>query len=129
MVHHHNVIAAALLQSGRCNLDAEGRPDLHNPGFDDSPMVIGEHLQLPLDQGLHVLEDVGKVARGSRRIGSQVAFGVLLKLPLSILWRSAGHVPGGTGGVQSILPLLKRITHPDESGPHFQDHLGHLALG
>src|SRR5438132_8994526 len=93
MVHHHNAMAVALLQSGRCNFDAEGRSDLHDPGIDDLPMVIGEHFQLPLDQGLHVLEDVGKVVWRSSWIGSQVAFGVLLKLPPSMFRRTARHVP------------------------------------
>jgi hypothetical protein len=117
------------LQRGRCDFDAVAVPDHYDPGTDDLPFVIREQLQLPLNQQFHVLEDVGKITWRSVRIESHVPFLVLLKLPPPNFGRTAGHVPGGTGGVQAILPLPKRVTHPNEPSPHLQNHLGHLELG
>src|SRR5262245_1825929 len=117
------------LQSGRCDFDAVVVPDHYDPGTDDLPFVIREHSQLPLNQQFHVLEDVGEITWRSARIESQVSFLVLLKLPLSNFGRTAGHVPGRTGGVQTILPFSNRIAHPKEACRHFRDHLGHFALG
>src|ERR1035437_5712126 len=118
-----------LMCSGRYDFDAVLVPDHYHLGTDDLSLVVWEHFQLPLNQGFHVLEDIGKIIRRSRRIESQVSFLVLLKLPPPNFGRSAGHIPCRTGGVQTILPLANRIPHPEETCRHFRDHLGHLAFG
>src|SRR5947209_1942364 len=117
------------LQSGRCDFDAEDIPDLDDPGTDDLTFVIREHLQFPLNQQFNVLDDVVKITWRSGGIEAQVSVLVLLKLLLPNFERSAGHVPGSAGGVQTILPFANRIAHPKEASRHFRDHLGHFALG
>ena len=92
-------------------------------------MVVGEQFQLPLDQQFHVVDNVGKIAWRSDGINLKVTLSVLLKLPRSHFWRSAGHVPGSTGGIQAILPLANRVAHGKKAHRHVRDHLGHLSLG
>src|SRR5437588_532254 len=70
----------ASLQLGRCDLDAVILSDHDDLGTDDLPLIIRKHLQLALDQRLHVLPDVGKIVWRGSRIESLVAFDVLLKL-------------------------------------------------
>src|SRR5580704_9195076 len=106
-----------------------GVPYHYHPGTDDLAFVIREHFQLPLNQRFHVLEDVGEIAWRSCGIEAQVSFLVLLQLPPPNFGRSAGHVPGATGGVQTILPFSKRVAHSEEARRHLRDHLGHFALG
>ena len=108
------------LQSGRRDFDAVDVPDLYDPGTDNLPFVIGKHFQLPLNQQFHVLEDVGEIAWGGSRIEAEVSFLVLLKLPLPDFGRTAGHVPGATGGVQTILPFANRSAHPKEASRRFR---------
>ena len=43
-------------------------------------MVVGEHSQLPLDQGLHVFDDLGEVVWRDGGIEPPIALGVLLEL-------------------------------------------------
>ena len=115
--------------SGRYDFDAVRVPDHYDPGTDDLSLVVWEHCQLSLNQGFHVLEDIGKINRRRRRIELQVYFLELLNLPLPSFGRCAGHIPCGTGGVQAILPLANRIPHPKETCRHVRDHFGHLAFG
>ncbi len=95
------------LQRGRCDFDAIVRPDHHDLGADDLPLVIREHLQLPLHQRLHDLADIGKIAWRDGRVVLPVAFDVLLKLLPSNFGRSAGHVPGATNGGQAADASLR----------------------
>jgi len=125
---HVLTFSEPLRQSSRCDFDAEGVPDHYDPGTDDLPLVIREHFQLPLNQRFQILDDIGKIRRRSPRIETQISLPVLLKLLLPNLWRSAGQIPGGTDGVQTILPLLNRIAHSKKACCHFRDHLGNLAL-
>jgi hypothetical protein len=118
-----------LLKSGCYDFDAEVIPDHDDPGIDDLPMVIREQFQLPLDQRFHDLADTGKIRWGSRGIESQISFHVSLKLLPSNFGRCAGHIPGGTGGVQTIMPVLNCLASSNEACRDFRDHLGHLALG
>ena len=113
---HVLTFSEPLRQSSRCDFDAEGVPDHYDPGTDDLPLVIREHFQLPLNQRFQILDDIGKIRRRSPRIETQISLPVLLKLLLPNLWRSAGQIPGGTGGrsddsasPQSYRPLQESL--------------------
>jgi hypothetical protein len=94
------------MQNPRYNLDAVVVPDLYDRGVDDLAKVIGEHLQLSLDQRFHVLDDVGEVAGRCRRIEPQVFLAVILKLPPTTL---AVNSSGSTVGSSRSSAMAVRI--------------------
>jgi len=112
---HVLTFSEPLRQSSRCDFDAEGVLDHYDPGTDDLPLLIREHFQLPLNQRFQILDDIGKIRRRSPRIETQISLPVLLKLLLPNLWRSAGQIPGGTGGFRRF--CLSSIVSPTPRKP------------
>ena len=107
------------MQSRRYDFDAEVVPTITTLALTICRWSSGNIFSFRSISDSMSLSDIGKIPWRSRRIESQVSLPVLLKLPLSDLGRSAGNIPGVTGGVQTILPLSNRIAHSQEACRHF----------
>ena len=90
--------------------------------------VRGEHLQFVLDQLLHVAPHSLDLLLVRTTVVPPVLLHVFIQVSLSDFRRIAGDIPGATGGIQETLPLVERVSHPNEVACKLPDDFGYFSL-